>query len=647
MSQVSPVINVNKDKCVNCHACITACPVKNCNDGSGDTVSLNHDLCIGCGACLEACTHNARTIVDDTDEFLQALKHGEQMVAIVAPSAAANFPGEYLRLNGWLKNQGVKAVFDVSFGAELTIKSYVEHIKQNNPEAVISQPCPAIVNYIEMYKPELLKYLAPADSPMLHTAKMIKEFYPQYNNHKVAVISPCVAKKREFEETGVGDYNVTYLSLEDYFKNNNVNLRTYDEIDFDNPPAERAVLFSTPGGLMRTAERDVPGITESTRKIEGRENIYPYLDKLPDMIKQGKAPLLIDCLNCALGCNGGTGTSCKDKSPDEVESLVEERNKQMQALYEKKGIIKKGAQPDQKKLRKTIDSKWKPHIYDRSYVDRSSNNYLSEPTQADIDRIYKEMGKENEDDILNCGSCGYGSCEKMAKAIHNGLNKKENCMQYRESMVRKEKEIASEASEQTTQLANTVASTIGRSNESVVQKATHLLEVAEGQRKEFNNLIKEVQEIKEVTNKFDPIVDAITKVTKQTELLALNAAIEAARAGESGRGFSVVAEEVKKLSKTSQDETDKIKPYAEEIKDAFDMVVKKVSNSAETFSKTAELTQEVTAITEEISAETEKLENEAEKYTSTYSNGSGMKERSNKYVSKEESQQEISSDKQD
>jgi iron only hydrogenase large subunit-like protein len=106
--------------------------------------------------------------------FLNYIKFNKDVVAIAAPAVAANFPDLYLNLNGWLKSLGVAAVFDVSFGAELTIKSYLEHQKENNPKAIIAQPCPAIVTYIEIYRPELVKYLAPADSPMLHTIKMIK-----------------------------------------------------------------------------------------------------------------------------------------------------------------------------------------------------------------------------------------------------------------------------------------------------------------------------------------------------------------------------------------------------------------------------------------------------------------------------------------
>ena len=128
MGSLTKIIAVDDAKCINCHACISACPVKYCNDGSGEVVSVNEDMCIGCSKCIPACTHNARKYIDDFDEFISAVIAGEKIVAVSAPSVAAGFPGQYLNLNGWLREMGVEAVFDVSFGAELTVKSYVEHM---------------------------------------------------------------------------------------------------------------------------------------------------------------------------------------------------------------------------------------------------------------------------------------------------------------------------------------------------------------------------------------------------------------------------------------------------------------------------------------------------------------------------------------
>jgi len=179
ITPLAPVIRIDEEKCVNCYACIVICPVKYCMNGSAKKLQMNHDICIGCGNCINACTHKARTLIDDTSRFMEDLKQKKKIIAVVAPAVASFFPNQFLNLNGYLKSLGVEAFFDVSLGAELTVISYLEYIKEKNPRTVIAQPCPAIVTYIEIHHPELLPFLAPADSPILHTIKLIKEFYPQ------------------------------------------------------------------------------------------------------------------------------------------------------------------------------------------------------------------------------------------------------------------------------------------------------------------------------------------------------------------------------------------------------------------------------------------------------------------------------------
>ena len=162
---------------------------------------------------------------------------------------------------------------------------------------------------------------------------MIKTFYPKYKNHKIAVISPCNAKKREFVETSLGDYNIAYISIDKFITENNIFLGNFAETGYDNPSAERAVMFSTPGGLLQTAERSNPELRYKTRKIEGIEIIYDYLNELPEIIDNKKAPLLIYCLSCNYGCNGGPLTIAKDKPIDEIEHWVSKRSQEMEQFY--------------------------------------------------------------------------------------------------------------------------------------------------------------------------------------------------------------------------------------------------------------------------------------------------------------------------
>jgi iron only hydrogenase large subunit-like protein/uncharacterized coiled-coil DUF342 family protein len=542
--------------------------------------------------------------VDDSEQFFASLDKNEKIIAIVAPAVASNFPGRYLNLNGYLKSRGAAAVFDVSFGAELTVYSYIKYIEEKKPSFCIAQPCPAIVTYIEVYHPELLPHLSPAESPMLHIMKMIREYHPEYRDYKIAVLSPCIAKRREFDETGLGDYNVTFLALYEYLEQQGVNLASFRALDYDNPPAERAVAFSMPGGLLLTAERHRPGIGRVTRKIEGVSTIYPYLTDVAETIKSGGGkdgalPLLVDCLNCEKGCNGGTGTRNSETPMDKLEAPIWKRRAEMEAKY---GGAK-SAKHNQKKVNKVLSRYWKPGLYLRSYQDRSKNYSLKTPNNQELIKVYRSLRKYSEKDFYDCNTCGYGTCRGMAIAIFNGLNRPENCHHYTLALIEEDRgtidklnknleiqveksldfmrgindlieslnfqilrqasaiEESSAAIEEMMATINNTAAT-AQKKQSAIQDLVN--NVQQG-RSSMRETIEAVQGISRGVDGVGSAIKVIGGIAANTNLLSMNAAIEAAHAGDAGRGFAVVAGEIRRLSETTRENSGNIAHTLTEI----------------------------------------------------------------------------------
>lgn len=142
-------------------------------------------------------------------------------------------------------------------------------------------------------------------------------------------------------------------------------------------------------------------------------------------------------------------------------------------------------------------------------------------------------------------------------------------------------EEASEAARQADQQAQDGDKVV---NDAIVQIERLALEV--------NNSTQAMGKLKQESDKIGGVLDVIKSVSQQTNLLALNAAIEAARAGEAGRGFAVVADEVRSLAQRTQESTEEIEVLIAALQSGTQQVVSTLDASRGLTDSSVELSRQ-------------------------------------------------------
>ena len=542
------MVIINADKCIGCNACIRTCPVPNANRYDGNVVHINNAECIQCGECIKGCTHGARDYVDDIEEFLEEIKKGNTSL-IVAPAIKTAFDGSWRHVLQWLKEQGVKEVYDVSFGADICTYLHIEYVKKNPGKKIISQPCAAIINYAEKHKNELFPKLSPIQSPMMCSAVYVRKYLK--NQDTLIGLSPCIAKVDEFRNTGIIKYNVTFKKLAEYIKKHNIKLKTgRSEFEWSDARGFDGAFYPIPGGLKECLREYVPDLSVTTS--EGVQKVYEDLDHYL-ATSSDKLPVVYDVLSCEFGCNSGVGSREDFNSFNAYDVMISARKWAAN-------------QSSSKRFHRNIFKSLKLEDFLRTYSDRRVS---TAPTEKQIQETFKQMGKHTKlEQSYDCHACGYKSCRHMALSIIAGNNTPNNCIQFEKQNIlrmqsdaeRQHKQLSEavyEIKTALTSLQDKVMPIAANSeehlikNDDVVNDMNTLNEQIESIVKGIAEVSDSVKDISLNISQYERLLSHIKDIAEQTHILAINATIEASRVGAAGKGFAVVANEVRSLAMKS------------------------------------------------------------------------------------------------
>ena len=406
LDTLAPGLVRDTSKCILCGRCIARCSNAHGmgilgfeNRGFATFVSPAENRsfadspCIQCGQCVNVCPTGALMEHSEIDKVDAAFKAGKHVIVQAAPAVRAAIGEEFDNPVGTpctgkmiaaLRRLGFERVYDVNFGADLTIMEegteLLGRLQNGGVLPMITSCSPGWINYAEYNYGDLLPHISSCKSPHEMQGAIIKSYWAQEKGIDpkdifVVSIMPCVAKKFEKEReqlkvNGIPDVDavLTTRELARMIRRAGIMFNRLPDEEWDQDImgdyTGAAVIFGVTGGVMEAALRTVyfkltgkesepveftavrghdAGIREASLDINGTTvNVaiasgMKSAKVLLDEIREGKSKYqFIEIMGCPGGCINGGGQPYVRPCfmPNEGDDILDTyKEKRAQALY--------------------------------------------------------------------------------------------------------------------------------------------------------------------------------------------------------------------------------------------------------------------------------------------------------------------------